>query len=70
MKYITALLTVIAVSLMPGALCASETTSVSGLMRQAAAHQKVGKFNLAEGTLRQVLAEAVSYTHLTLPTKA
>ena len=58
MKYITAFLTVIAVSLMPGALCALETTSVSALMRQAAAHQKVGKFNLAEGTLRQVLAEA------------
>jgi tetratricopeptide (TPR) repeat protein len=27
-------------------------------MRQAAAHQKVGKFNLAEGALRQVLAQA------------
>ena len=58
MKKITTFLTIVAVSLMPGILCGSEAPSVSELMRQAAAHQKVGKFNLAEGALRQVLAQA------------
>ncbi len=58
MKKITTFLTIVAVSLMPGILCGSEAPNVSELMRQAAAHQKVGKFNLAEGALRQVLAQA------------
>ena len=58
MKNITVFLTIVAVSLLPGILCGSEAPSVSELMRQAAAHQKVGKFNLAVGALRQALAQA------------
>ena len=58
MKNITAFLSIVAVSFLPGILCGSEAPSVGELMRQAAAHQKVGKFNLAEGALRKVLAHA------------
>ena len=58
MKNITIFLTIMAVGLLPRILCGSEATSVGELMRQAAAHQKVGKFNLAVGALRQALAKA------------